>query len=147
MPHGRHRATPVSTRTAPRRNLPSKRTGFGLAFVAMTCTVGFSAVTATTPAAAATAITLQVDTPDAAALARIEGQLRGVPGVQSVATTSLALGGVSLMRVGFAGDPAGLRALLETRGWIVLGNGATLRIRRSIITPPAGAEDGAAPGG
>ena len=57
--------------------------------------------------------------------------MRGVPGVRSAQTTSLALGGMSVMRVVFDGDPARSRAALEARGWQVLGSGTTLRIRRA----------------
>ena len=41
-----------------------------------------------------------------------------------------ALGGVSVVRVAFDGDPAALRPLLEARGWSVAGSGTTFRIRR-----------------
>lgn len=76
-------------------------------------------------------ITLQYDSPSASAVANTESALRGIAGVRSAATTSLALGGVSLMRVGFDGDPAALRAALESRGYQVVGTGTTLRIRRA----------------
>jgi hypothetical protein len=78
-----------------------------------------------------TAISIQVDTPGAASVSATESALRGVPGVRSAITTSLALGGVSVMRVAFDGDPAALRPLLEARGWTVQGSGTTLRIRRA----------------
>jgi hypothetical protein len=80
---------------------------------------------------AGTAINLQVDTPGAASVAATESALRGIPGVRSAITTSLALGGVSVVRVSFDGDPAALRPLLESRGWSVAGSGTTLRIRRA----------------
>ena len=78
-----------------------------------------------------TAINLQVDTPGAASVAATESALRGIPGVRSAITTSLALGGVSVVRVSFDGDPAALKPLLESRGWSVIGSGTTLRIRRA----------------
>lgn len=82
-------------------------------------------------------VIVQVETPDAAAVASTESALRGVPGVRSASTSSLALGGVSLMVVSFAGDPAALRAGLEARGWQVFGGGTTLRIRRAPqLLPP-----------
>lgn len=74
--------------------------------------------------------TIQFDTPDAGAVTGTEAALRAVPGVGSAATTSLALGGVSSMSVGFAGPPEALRGALEARGWQVFGSGTTLRIRR-----------------
>jgi hypothetical protein len=80
-----------------------------------------------------TAISIQVDTPGAASVSATESALRGVPGVRSAITTSLALGGVSVMRVAFDGDPAALRPLLEARGWTVQGSGTTLRIRRAGV--------------
>ena len=94
----------------------------------------------------ATALTLQFDTPDAGAVTGTEAIVRGVPGVTSAVTTSLALGGVSLMNVSYAGTADTLRAALEARGWQVVGNGPTLRIRRAAApaaapspTPRAGA--------
>jgi hypothetical protein len=82
-------------------------------------------------------ITVQFDTPSAATVANTEGLVRGIAGVRTAATTSLALGGVSLMRVTFDGDPAVLKAALESRGYQVLGSGQTLRIRRAPqLLPP-----------
>lgn len=81
-------------------------------------------------------ITVQFDTPAAAAVSAGEASVRGVPGVQSATTTSLALGGVSVMRVTYAGDVAALRAALEARGWQVTEGGGVLRIRRAP-PPPA----------
>ncbi|PZU09626.1 MAG: hypothetical protein DI605_08090 [Sphingomonas sp.] len=74
-------------------------------------------------------LTLQVDTPDDAARAAVEAQLRGVLGVRSVSITSLALGGVSVMRVEYEGDAAALRAALAPRG-LLLDEG--LRLRRAV---------------
>ena len=76
-------------------------------------------------------VTIQVDTPSAGSVTATESALQAVPGVRSAVTTSLAIGGVSVMRVGFDADPAVLRAALEARGWTVVASGATLRIRRS----------------
>ena len=82
-------------------------------------------------------VTVQFDTPSASAVANIESLLRGIPGVRAAATTSLALGGVSLMRVTYDGDPDALKAALEVRGFQVLGSGQTLRIRRAPqLLPP-----------
>lgn len=86
-------------------------------------------------------VTVQFDTPSASAVANTESAMRGVPGVRSAQTTSLALGGVSLMRVVYDGDPAQLRATLEGRGYQVFGSGTTLRIRRAQLPPPDVAPD------
>ncbi|HEY0413643.1 MAG TPA: heavy-metal-associated domain-containing protein [Allosphingosinicella sp.] len=75
-------------------------------------------------------VTIQVSTPDAAAVSRAELAVSRVPGVSSALTTSLALGGVSVMRVTYAGDPAALAASLQAQGWDVSGSGASLRISR-----------------
>ncbi|MDB5706531.1 MAG: hypothetical protein JWN66_3647 [Sphingomonas bacterium] len=93
--------------------------------------------------ATGTAISVQVDTPGVASVSATEAALRSIPGVRSAITTSLALGGVSVMRVTFDGDPTVLRAALEARGWTIQGSGTTLRIRRAgapsqgVTTPPA----------
>jgi len=82
-------------------------------------------------------IVVQFDTPAATAVSSTEAALRAIPGVRSAATTSLALGGVSLMRVAYDGDPAALKAALEARGFQVFGSGQTIRIRRvSQLLPP-----------
>ena len=90
------------------------------------------------PAAGTTTVTLQYDTPGASSVANTEALIRTLPGVRSAATTSLALGGVSLMRVELAGDPAGLVADLQSRGYQVAGSGTTLRISRPTTAPAAG---------
>jgi hypothetical protein len=83
---------------------------------------------------------VQIDTPDAAALNAAEALLRSLPGVRSVATTSLALGGVSVMRVTVAGGPDALRAALVARGWRVETSGEALRVSRATPSPaPAAA--------
>jgi hypothetical protein len=89
-----------------------------------------------TSAATAT-YTVQVDTPSAAALTASESAVRGVPGVRSAVTTSLALGGISVMRVGFDGPVASLRAALEARGWQVQEGPGVLLIRRGGGRTPA----------
>jgi hypothetical protein len=89
-------------------------------------------------------IIIQYDTPAAATVASTESVLRGILGVRSAATTSLALGGVSLMRITYDGDPAALKTALEARGYQVFGSGQTLRIRRvAQLLPPDVAADAA----
>lgn len=104
----------------------------------------------TTPTEGGTIISVQVDTPSASAVANSESAMRGIPGVRSAATTSLALGGVSVVRVAFDGNIASLRAALEARGWQVQEGAGVLRIRRpGAATPaaPAAPAGNTAPGG
>jgi len=89
-----------------------------------------AAITAAT-AEIGTNYTLQVDTPDAASVGQAEASLRSVPGMRAASTTSLALGGVSVVRVNFQGDIAALRIALTARGWRVEDIGGTLRLRRA----------------
>lgn len=82
-------------------------------------------------------ITVQYDSPGAAAVTGTENAVRAIPGVSAAATDSLALGGLSAMRVTFGGPPEAFRSALEARGWQVFGSGATLRIRRAPqLLPP-----------
>ena len=82
-------------------------------------------------------LSIQYDSPSASSVANTESALRGVSGVKAATTTSLALGGVSVMRVVYDGDPAALRSALEARGFQVLGSGQSLRIRRAPqLLPP-----------
>lgn len=91
-----------------------------------------------TPAAGqGIAVTVQFDTPGAGAVAATEAAVRGIPGVRQAQTTSLALGGQSLMRVLYDGDPELLRTSLQSRGFQVFGSGQTLRIRRAPQLVPA----------
>lgn len=101
----------------------------------------------TGPATAGIQVTLQYESPSATSVANTESLLRSIPGVRSAATNSLALGGESLMRVLYDGDPEALRAALQVRGYQVTGSGASIRIRRgapaSTSSPSAdGTTDG-----
>lgn len=80
--------------------------------------------------------TVQADTPDAAALNMVETALRAIPGVRSSGTTSLALGGLSVIRVRYAGGIDQLRSSLAAAGWTVEAGADTLRIRRAPTSPP-----------
>lgn len=77
-----------------------------------------------------TAITIQYDSPDVATVNSTESALRSTPGVRAAGTTSLALGGISVMRVTFQGDIVALGAALSAQGWQVQEGSGTLRIRR-----------------
>ena len=82
-------------------------------------------------ASATTSFNIQVATPDAGAVQQAEVSVSRASGVTSAITTSLALGGTSLMRVTFVGDSAALQAALQAQGWQVqVVNGTTLRISR-----------------
>lgn len=90
--------------------------------------------TDTTDAGAATAGTatfsVQYETPDVASVGSTEAAVRGIAGVRSASTGSLALGGISVMRVTYAGDIAALKAALAARGFRVQEGGGALRISR-----------------
>ena len=81
------------------------------------------------PGAASTFL-VQVDTPDDPALVQAMASLRGIAGVKAVATNSVALGGVSVLRVGFDGDPQTFRTALASAGYNVLDTGGGLRLTR-----------------
>lgn len=73
---------------------------------------------------------VQYSSPDVESVSATERGVAAIPGVQSAATTSLALGGTSVMRVAFRGDIGALRAALTARGFKVQEGGGTLRISR-----------------
>ncbi|WP_339826091.1 heavy-metal-associated domain-containing protein [uncultured Parasphingorhabdus sp.] len=81
--------------------------------------------------AATTSVSLQFDTPDVGAVGRGESSVRAIPGVASASTSSLALGGVSVMSVTYRGDIAALAQALRSQGWQVQQGAGTLRISRS----------------
>jgi hypothetical protein len=81
--------------------------------------------------------TVQFDTPDVGSVTSTEASVRSVPGVKAVDTTSLALGGVSVMKVNFQGDIGALRLALSARGFRVEEGSGVLRIRRARLEPPA----------
>ena len=76
------------------------------------------------------ALTIQFASPDARAVDAALAGVKGVPGASGVATTSIAIGGTSVMRASFAGSPAELAGLLRARGWQVSASGNVLRIKR-----------------
>lgn len=80
--------------------------------------------------AAAGSYTVQFATPEPASVDAGLGGVRGVPGVRSVAVSSVAIGGTSVMRVTYEGGLDELAAALKARGWqVTLGAGA-LSIRK-----------------
>lgn len=88
----------------------------------------------------AVTISVQYNTPDVGAVSRGESSVRSVPGVSSAATSSLALGGISVMRVTYSGDVGALAGALRARGWQVQQGAGALRITRggsnSSASPP-----------
>ena len=96
------------------------------------------AVDVPVPGASTTgSFTIQYDTPDVSSVGAGESAVRSIPGVRSVSTSSLALGGTSVMQVGFDGSIDMLRTGLQARGYQVAVAGTTLRITRRQAPPPA----------
>jgi hypothetical protein len=56
--------------------------------------------------------------------------VRGTPGVRGAATSSIAIGGISVMRVSYGGSLDALANALRARGWNVSQGGSTLSISR-----------------
>ena len=84
----------------------------------------------TTAAVGVQSFTVQYSSPDVDSVTATERAVAGAAGVQSASTTSLALGGTSVMRVSFRGDIAALKAALAARGFKVQEGGGQLRISR-----------------
>ena len=80
--------------------------------------------------AATSNISLQFDTPDVGAVSRGESAVRSIPGVSSASTSSLALGGVSVMSVTYRGDISALAQALRAQGWQVQQGAGALCISR-----------------
>ncbi|HTN15057.1 MAG TPA: heavy-metal-associated domain-containing protein [Sphingomonadaceae bacterium] len=73
---------------------------------------------------------VQFTTPNAAAVDSGLASVRGTPGVRGAATSSMAIGGVSVMRVSYGGDLGELAAALRARGWTVTQGSNSLNISR-----------------
>jgi hypothetical protein len=99
---------------------------------AATATIGApdAAPTASASAAPTTAISVQVVTPDSAAFDAGLSGVRRIAGVKEAASTSLAIGGTSVLRVTFAGDIETLAAALRAQGWKVTQGAGALSIRK-----------------
>lgn len=82
-------------------------------------------------ATTAQTFTVQFQTPDAASVTSIEAIVRRVPGVKSSTTSSIAVGGTSIMSVSFEGDIAALKLGLAARGLRVDEIGGGLRVSRA----------------
>ncbi|MBW8755892.1 MAG: heavy-metal-associated domain-containing protein, partial [Sphingomonadales bacterium] len=89
-----------------------------------------------TPSATPTAVvklstfTVQFASPDAGAVDAALASVRGTPGVQGAATSSIAIGGTSVMRVTAGGSLEELAGALRARGWQVTVGSNALSIRR-----------------
>lgn len=95
-----------------------------------------------TPVAQAgdTSYLIQYDTPNAASVGAGEAMMRSIPGVRGATTSSLALGGTSVMQVTFGSSLDELRVALAARGYTVQGSGTTIRIVRRTPSPPGGTD-------
>ncbi len=95
-------------------------------------TTGEGAATPTpTPTAAVTAtFVVQFASPDAGAIDATLAAVRATPGVRGAATTSLAIGGTSVMSVTYGGSIGDLAAALRSRGFTVNQGSNALAIRR-----------------
>ena len=80
--------------------------------------------------AVVSSFTVQVTTPDGPSVDAALAAVRGAPGIRGVATSSIAIGGTSVMRVTFAGDLADLAEALRARGWQVDQGSNALAISR-----------------
>lgn len=90
---------------------------------------GPSASASAAPAATAT-YTVQFATADATDVDAGMAAMRGIAGVRSAVSTSIAIGGTSVMRVTYAGDLDALAAALRAQGWRVTVGADALSIRR-----------------
>jgi hypothetical protein len=82
------------------------------------------------PVQVVSSVVVQFATPDAAAVDAALGAVRGAPGVRGAATSSIAIGGTSVMRVTLAGDINTLASALRAQGWQVSVGAGALRISR-----------------
>ena len=89
-----------------------------------------TAVTATAASVPNVTVTVQLATPDSAAFDAGMGAVRRISGVKEAASTSLAIGGTSVLRVTFAGDIDTLAAALRGQGWKVTQGASALSIRK-----------------
>jgi hypothetical protein len=94
---------------------------------------GASPATSAAPSAAPAethTFTVQFASPDAGAVDAALGAVRSAPGVKGASTTSLAMGGTSLMRVTYEGEIGTLADALRARGFKVSVGANALSIKR-----------------
>ncbi|OGS50473.1 MAG: hypothetical protein A3J40_00015 [Erythrobacter sp. RIFCSPHIGHO2_12_FULL_63_10] len=73
---------------------------------------------------------MQFTSPDARAIDATLADVRAATGVRGAATTSIAIGGTSVMTVSFAGSIDELAAELRARGYTVRQGASALAISR-----------------
>ena len=112
------------------RRAEEARAGAGETIPAETVEGASASASPTASEQAVNSHTVQVATPDAASVDASLASLRGTPGVRGVSTSSIAIGGTSVMRVNFAGDLNELAAALRARGWQVTVGSNALGISR-----------------
>lgn len=90
------------------------------------------------PSGPAKSIVVQVATPDAGSVTQAESSLRGISGVSGASTSSVAVGGTSVMSVRYNGDIGSLAGALRAQGWRVTEGAGAIRISRpgAAPTPP-----------
>lgn len=89
-----------------------------------------SAAATPTAAAGGATITIQFATADGPAVDAGMAAVRGIPGVKSAVSSSIAIGGTSVMRVTYAGEIDTLAAALRAQGWRVTVGAGALSIRK-----------------
>ena len=92
-------------------------------------TTGGEASQAQTPAVVSSFV-VQFATPNAGAVDATIAAVRATPGVRGAATSSLAIGGTSVMSVSYGGSLSELAAALKARGFTVRQGGNALAISR-----------------
>jgi len=75
-------------------------------------------------------IAVQIATPDPASFDAALRALNSTPGVTGSTTSSLAIGGTSVLQVAYSGDISALAGALRARGWQVTQGADALRISR-----------------
>lgn len=107
-------------------------------------------------AVATNGIDIDIGTPNNAAFQTVDQVLRGTQGVRGTSLTSLALGGVSRLRLSFDGPLDVLRYRLDQRGWRLEEVGGAYRLRpratgeaalpmpAALVNPPAATLEGPA---
>ncbi len=89
-----------------------------------------SAAATPTTAAAVSTFTIQFATADGPAVDAGMSAVRSIPGVKSAVSSSIAIGGTSVMRVTYNGDIEALAAALRAQGWRVTVGAGALSIRK-----------------
>jgi hypothetical protein len=87
-------------------------------------------IAASPTADAGATVTVQFASPDARAVDAALGAVRGIGGVRGASTTSLAMGGISVMRVTYGGSLDELARELRGKGYTVVVGAGALSIRQ-----------------